>query len=88
MARRFHDARFDDGRFDSAPPAALRPTYLRQEHAQDRFVREIGQRRKVARIKHRQRLRQRPLTAWAPQRSSTSPQPKLFTPWRIWTIRR
>lgn len=86
---RFHDTRFG-ARFDATPPDTAWPAYLRQEHAQARFVLATEQRRDVVRVKSLQRLRQRPMTAWAPK-SNVQPgitYPRMFTPWRIWTIRR
>ena len=84
---RFHDSRFG-ARFDSTPAVALRPPYLGQKDAQDRFTRAMGARAKVTRLHRLQRHRQRPLTAWAPQQNEFGAYPRHFVPWRIWTIRR
>lgn len=85
---RFHDSRFDPNRFDSTPPDTAWPPYLKQEHAQARFAVATAARTEVTRVHRLQRLRQRPMTAWAPPRNQVNAFPVMKVPWRIWTIRR
>lgn len=85
---RFHESRFDPNRFDSTPAVALRPPYLKQEHAQDRITRAQARRRRIVSLHVQQRNRQRPPTAWIPQQNEFGAYPRHFVPWRMWTIRR
>ena len=54
------------------------------------FERVATARTKATRVQRLQRLRNRPLTAWAPKLAGAgnASHPRIKVPWRIWTIRR
>lgn len=70
------------------PIVSIWPAYLRQEHAQARFVLALEQRRDVTRLHRLQRNRQRSPMAWMPRQNEFGAPPVMKVPWRIWTIRR